>query len=258
MSLNPLTNYDEIFIRDVTLGIIMEFNRKIRWVNRWDNSSKLITIPVYYSLANDSRFLMDSFIDDIIGTRPDFNSDPIPRAMIYLDGVNIKTDEYTNPYVNLQYTDIQNGVLKRMFGKFRHIPVELTYKMSIRLSSEGDYFKCIQSIMDWLWPYSRYSVDYKGMKLSCRTSVNENFQVDINRQFDSITNNVSKKQLDINIPVHTYYLSPFKENKAKPYGCVKKVLFKGTLKSLDVNTEPPRFIGDDSYIEYKKKRNEKN
>lgn len=234
-------NYDEVFIRDVTLGVIGEFYRKIRWINTWDNKQKLITVPVYYGLGGDERFLLDAFIDDIIGKRPELNYDPIPRAHLTIDNINIKKDEFSNPNVYLEYEKVENdGTLKRLKSKMNRIPLELTFNMEIQMNTEIDSWKATQSIWDWLWSYKFFYITYNSMRIDCVYSVPDTFQTDIQRQITLDTKFI--KKINFSFSVHTEY--PIPNQEQKPIVVTKnKVRFFGDIRTLKNSKRGRYFLG---------------
>lgn len=240
---NDKFNYDEIFIRDITLGVISEFHRKIRWINTWNDTQKLITVPVYYGLAGDERFLLDAFIDDIIADRPDLNIDPMPRAHIVMSSNMVKQNEFTNPNVYFNYEKLESdGTLKREQNKFKVLPIKLSYSLEIRLKTEGDIMKCIQSLWDWFWNYKYFYVTYNSLRVDCVFVIPDDFQAEINRQIEFVSNNTTKN-VKINFEVHTNY--PVKPMESNPINMnCGRVVFKGRMWSLKSANIKRNFIGD--------------
>jgi hypothetical protein len=236
-------NFDDSFIRTITLGVISEFYRKIRWINKWQDKEKLITLPVYYGLTGDERFLLDAFIDDIIGNRPELNIDPIPRAHIVLDSENIKQAEFSNPNVYMNYEKVEkDGTLKKEINKFKVLPIQLSYSMEIKLKTEIDALKCVQSLWDWLWNYKYFYITYNSLRVDSVFIVPDDLQREINRQIDVSSSNNTMKTINFGFQVHTNYPVEPKESKPQLKNC-GKVIFKGKMHSLKDNMKTKTFIG---------------
>jgi len=241
-SLSKKYNYDETFIREVSLAVIGEFYRKIRWINVWEDKESLITVPVYYGLGGDSRYLLDAFIDDIVGKRPDLNIDPIPRAHITIENASVKKDEISNPNVYIEYEKIEDdGTLKRLKSKMQVLPIQINYNLEIRLNTEIDVWKATQSIWDWLWRYKYFYISYKSIRINCVYSIPDDYQNEIQRQIDMTPNNTIKK-INFQFSVHTEYYVPNKEQEPIIITKNKCKIF-GEIHSLDDLTDDRYFVG---------------
>ena len=97
---NQSFNYDDVFVRDVTITLVREFYRRVRWTNKFQDEERLVTVPFQYANIGDERLLMDAFLDDVTGEKLELNYDAIPRGVITLNNWSIKQNEYSNPNVN--------------------------------------------------------------------------------------------------------------------------------------------------------------
>ena len=59
-------NYDETFLRDLTICLLDTLEGRVKWVNRFTSGDVQVNVPFYYSLTGDDRFLLDAFTDDIV------------------------------------------------------------------------------------------------------------------------------------------------------------------------------------------------
>lgn len=244
-------NYDDVIIRDISVGVLSEIYRKIRWYNTWDDGKKLVTLPVYYGSVGDERFLYDAFIDDIVGIRPDLNIDAIPRAHLLFEGANVKRNEFSNPNVNLEFYKEENGILKKQSGKFRVLPIDISFSLKIELDSEIDIMKCYQSLWDWLWVYKYFYITYNSFRIDCVLITPDDYQNEIQREINGISGkDDTKKFIDIQFNVHAYYPIEPKETKPKLTNC-GKAIFKGRMWSLGKKDDDDTFIG--SNVNKKKK-----
>ncbi len=247
-------NWNEVFLRDVTIGLTSELYRKIRWFNRWQNGeTKLITVPFYYSMTGDDRFLLDAFVDDIPGQRPELNIDPVPRAVIELASWGAKKSEFTNPNVDIIMHEERDGELQQAIGKYRIIPMRMSYSIDIYLASEGDVFKCSQSILDWLWAYKHFYIDYKSMRIDAAFYIPDEQSTEIERTIAGLSGD-NAKHIKFNVDVHTYY--PVAPIKNKPIPINKKVRFKGNMWEGGLPPRGKNFLGD-SANEIKNNRNKR-
>ena len=238
-------NYDNVLIRDLTIGVLSEIHRKIRWTNTWNDVKKLVTLPVYYGMVGDERFLYDAFVDDIVGIRPDLNIDAIPRAHLIFENANIKRNEFSNPNVNMEFYKEENGILKKQAGKFRVLTIDATYNLKIELDSEIDIMKCYQSLWDWLWVYKYFYVTYNSFRIDCVLHTPDDYQQQITREIENIgSKDDTKKFIEINFNVHAFYPIEPKETKPTLTNC-GRAIFKGRMWSLGKQDDRRTFIGSD-------------
>lgn len=199
-------NYDNTFIRNLTVCVLDTLENKIKWINRFTSGDVNVNVPFYYSLTGDERFLLDAFQDDIVsdGNRMvELNTDIIPRGHITLNSINILSDEFANPNIWLR-TVVENDVeTKNILAKLRAIPISVNYDMEIKLESEVDVFKCTQALMDTLWLYKYMYFEYNYMNIDAIMSLPDSNQININRDKDLSSDNTIK--ITISFEVNTYY-----------------------------------------------------
>lgn len=240
---NQSFNYDDIFIRDITISLVKEFYRRVRWINKFKDVEKLITVPFQYSNVGDERFLMDAFVDDITGKRLELNYDAIPRGVITLNNWSIKQDEFSNPNVNFHTYEEENGVLKKVVGKYRPLPIKLTYDFSILLGTEIDTMKFNQAMWDFFWYYRFFHIEYKSVRIDCKLYVTNDVSLEIERQIQGIQGETDKK-ISFPVEVHTFYPIPPRESKSIPIN--KKVVFKGKTLTLKNKKPKKNWLGGDT------------
>lgn len=242
-------NYDDVILRNITLGAISEFYRKVRWINRWSDNDdntieKLITIPVYYSMVGDERFLLDAMVDEIVGTRPELNIDPKPRAHIELESATIKREEYANPNVNIEYYKEENGIMKKLIGKMRFLPIKANFKMKIVLSKEIELMKCQQSLWEFFFAYKFFYITHNGYRIDCILDVPDDKALTMTREIQGIkTKNDTDKFIEFSFDIHSYFpIEPIETPPIIATEC-NRVIFKGNTLSFKSTTDKKTFIG---------------
>lgn len=235
-------NYDDVFLRDVTTGLVSEFYRKIRWINTWNEQKKLITVPFQYANIGDERFLMDAFLDDVTGERLELNYDAIPRGVVTLNNWTVKQQEYTNPNVNFHTYEERNGELFKVVGKYRPLPIQFNFEVEILLGTEIDMWKCSQSIWDFFWHYKFYHIDYKSVRVDCAMYIPDSLEIEMQRQIEGLSGETDKK-IKFPVEVHSFYPIPPRESISQTSN--KKVVFKGSTWSLRTKGRKKRWIGGD-------------
>ncbi len=237
-------NYDDVFLRSATVGFIAQFHRKLTWENRFDDKTSIVTVPFYYSMTGDERFLLDAFLDDTVGNRPELNIDPKPRAIVTLTNRTTKTSEFTNPNVPIQvYKDV-DGQLQKTTSKYRVIPIKLTFDISISLNTEIELFKCEQSIWNLFYLYRYFKFEYNYFRLDAHMQLPDNNNTEIAREIGGL-NGEDIKSIKLSVDVHTYY--PVPPIQAPITSSNKKVKFKGSLWYLKNQNNQRKWLGGDNF-----------
>lgn len=203
MAIEKDMNYDDTFLRDVTVAVLETLNNRIYWYNKWENEKRKIDVPFYYSMTGDDRFLLDAFVDDIPGKRIEQNYDVVPRAIITLEETVIQSSEFTNPNVRVSRYIEDNSELKRVVSKIRSLPLQLTYDVKIRVASELDLFKCLQSIWNLIYQYQYFYFEHNFLRIDAAFRMPESLQIKIDRA-QNMTSDIYMEH-STRLDVHTYY-----------------------------------------------------
>ena len=199
-------NYDEVFLRDLTVCVLDTLEGRVNWVNKFTSGDVKVQVPFYYSLTGDERFLLDSFQDDVVSSNRfvDLNTDIIPRGHITLTNWQIRSDEFRNPNVWLRNVVDNNLEVKSTLNKVRAIPVTATYDMSILLKTEVDVFKCSQAIMNTLWLYKFMYFEYNYLNIDAVILQPDNSQIEITRE-KNLKSDGNVIKMSTTLEVQTFY-----------------------------------------------------
>jgi hypothetical protein len=203
-------NFEDVFFRDLTICVLDTLEGQVKWINRFSSGDKYVQVPFYYSMTGDERFLLDSFVDDIVsgdssgsGRYVELNTDMIPRGHITMTGFNIRSDEFANPNVWLKMV-VENEVeIRKLLARVRSIPVSVNYDLEILLSSELDIFKCSQAIMDTLWLYKFMYFEHNFMNIDAVILIPDTSSIELVREKNLTSDNTIK--LKVSFEVQTYY-----------------------------------------------------
>lgn len=203
MAIEKHMNYDDTFIRDVTVAFLATLHNRVYWYNIWHNETRKIEVPFYYSLTGDDRFLLDSFVDDIAGKRIEQNYDVIPRGVISLENTTIHSSEFTNPNVRISRAVEENDELKRVVSKLRALPLTLSYDIKIRVASELDLFKCQQAVWNLIYQYQYFYFEHNFIRIDAAFRFPDDFQTKIAREINMTTDVYMEHTFKLD--VNTYY-----------------------------------------------------
>lgn len=201
-----LYNYSDVFFRDVTTGLLDTLESTVKYYNRFEKEDhKIIDVPFYYALVGHETFLLDTFDDNIVNENRlnSMNVDVIPRGHITWKSTTIKSEEVANPNIKLNIVENINDEIITTQPYIRAIPLKFSYECVILVDTEIEAMKVSQALIDTLWLYCFFDIEYKGMIIPCVLEVPDDNSIDINRevQFGSGI----KKSVSLNIEVHTNY-----------------------------------------------------
>lgn len=202
-------NYDDTYFRMVGAALVKTMSRCITWINHFEQSKIRVVVPFYLSMGGDERFVLDAFVDDIVNSRIELNTDQIPRGILTFNGFNTEINEFANPNTYIAKKAVINGEMKSFLQKTKGIPVKLNYDVSIVLMSEIDVMKCSEKILHMLFNYMFFNFDYYGIKIDAVFILPDDKQVEINREQSLETDH--KKYIKFSIMVQTYYPSFFED-----------------------------------------------
>jgi hypothetical protein len=194
-----------VFIRSVGLSLCRTWSKKIRWINRFEDGTKIrVLVPYYLSLVGDENFVLDAFVDDITDKRVEINTDQVPRAIITFENASLVSSEFANPNQYLSQKAQINNEIRNIISKVKAAPVRLNYKVEIKLASERDLDLCHQKIWDAFFNYKFFRIDYYGLNIDANFKLPDDTTIEINRE-DSLTTDQRYKKITYNIEVITYY-----------------------------------------------------
>ena len=201
--IDELMNYDSVYFRDLTIAFKKTWSQKIWWFNRFTDKTVLVTVPFYYSMTGDERFLYDAFVDDTVGKRVELNTDQIPRGHLVLTSIVPNFSELANPHTWLKSSVDTDAETFRIISKVMAIPITATYDLEILLDSETDIMKCVAKIMNTIQIFKFFDLEHKGIYVEAVMKMPEGTEITIPRENNMSSE--SKISLKYSIEVKTHY-----------------------------------------------------
>jgi len=200
-------NMDDSFFRDLTICFLDKIEGQVKWVNKFTSGDVEVNVPFYYSLSGDERFLIDSFVDDIVSNNRyvELNTDIIPRGHVTLTNFAINSDQFRNPNVWVRdvFEDTEKKEVRSQLKKLRAIPITATYDIAILLKTEIDVFKCSQALMNTLWLYKFMYFEHNYMHIDAVLHIPDSSQIEIVRE--KTMSNDNNIKMNLSVEVKTYY-----------------------------------------------------
>jgi len=198
-------NFSDDFFRSLTVGILDTLEGEIYWTYRFSSGDKEVVVPFYYSMTGEEKFLLDTFVDDIVSDnrKTELNTDVIPRGVLTYLGHDILTDEIANPNVWIRMSIEDKDEIKKIMVKLKPMPVSVKYELFITLNSENDMFKCSAALMDTIGIYRYFAFQFNQMNITAVMQLPDSNQFEIVRQKDMASKN--EIMIKVNFEVKTYY-----------------------------------------------------
>lgn len=210
MNLDNIYNFDDVWIRNVSVSLCKSLTKNIRWINRFseggENNEGLkrrVLCPFYLSIPGDERFVLDAWVDDIRGERVELNTDQLPRAVVTFNSASPVSSEFANPNQYLSQQSHINSDIRNIVSKVKAVPMNLNYTVEMRLTSERDSYMALQKLLDTIYNYMFFRLDYYGLNIDAVMLLPDDESIEIPREIDMTTETTSV--LKFNLNVKSYY-----------------------------------------------------
>lgn len=180
-------NTDDVFDRQVLVGLLRILNRKIFYTQIWDNTEEgvqNVCVPFFYDFGgnnmNSERFIQDNYTyfssDECteIGLKKiDGNFDFYPQGRLSMASVNIDSGNITNRFVMGRYTKREHGKLKSYVSYLYSMPLTYTFNIEIRCENMNTAMKINQAYREFFYKNMRFHINYKGTIVPVRAGFPE-------------------------------------------------------------------------------------
>ena len=198
-------NFDNVYFRMISVGLTKTLSRCLSYINYFDDSKIRVVIPFYMSVAGSERFVIDAFVDDVVGSRVELNTDQLPKGIISFNGFNTVASELANSNQYISKNTEVNGKMINFLSKTKGIPVRINYDVVITVINEIDVFKISEKIMSMLFNYFYFNINYFSLKLDCSFNLPDDRTIEIVREQNLEAD--TKKHIKFPLVVNSYYPS---------------------------------------------------
>ena len=199
-------NTDNVHSRAVIVGLVNLLNTVVQYDNvLGDNNIDRITVPFFYSMTGDERFLQDFFLEwsDCVHPRhADGNYDVIPRGIVTLTSNTINTAAMTHRFVRGSYAKEIDGQLQTYNAFLNSIPLSMQFDVVVQTDTNLDAFKIQQSIIETFYKTQVYSVSYKGFRVPCQVGFPEDYGLE--KTFEFTYSTETKIEIKFSLTLETY------------------------------------------------------
>lgn len=137
---NTKYNYNDLFLRNVLIGVSSFMKNKINIIYRSEEQGDYVhNIPFYFKTGADTQYLIDSFMDDIPDIRVKGNTDIIPRATIGFESWQYVSETFTNPTVWYTVPEMnEDEELVSLYRQIKWVPIDIS----------GQFEFCVETIYE--------------------------------------------------------------------------------------------------------------
>jgi hypothetical protein len=201
-----INNYDNNFLRIVSIGLAKTFNKSIRWINYFEekNTKMRVIVPFYLSLVGEENFVLDTFSDDIVGKRVQLNTDQITRGVITIKNISTRSSDFANPNQYLSQKAKINSELRKIISKVKAVPVTINYEIKITCENNRDLGTCWAKIQDTIFNYMFFRFEYFGLPIDGFFKLPDDNSIEFPTEINMESQN-NRFPLTFNLDIKTYY-----------------------------------------------------
>lgn len=200
-------NNQQLFFSIILKGFIYKINQEL--------SLRDIKVPHYILNTGDDIMYLEVKGQDHSIERPmvsgqtpvvsneDFIYSQVPRCMIQPKGVNIPTDQLSNPYSHGSFELEYDDMIYTFRAEFRRLPITYGVSLKYYFDSFTDMIDVAQQIIANLSFINRYNVVYLGRKIECSYNIPDSFDGEYMAEFDGITTDSKYRTLALDFDIQT-------------------------------------------------------
>lgn len=193
-------NAQENFFKALYMGFLYDINKKIK--------IRGCEIPhIVLNTGDDIMFLevkgQDHSKEPAEVVNEDYVYNQVPRAMVQFNGVNMQTDQLTNPFArgkfSLLYKDFVHGVT----AEFKRMPVKCEASVKYYLDNFSDLLDTTQALITNLAFVNDYNITYMGQTIFCTYTLPDSVDNQIQMEFDGITTDSKNRTVEVNLELES-------------------------------------------------------
>lgn len=196
----------------------------------YDINDKLLVrgIPIDHFILNTGDDIMylekkgvDQSKEPLEQTNEDYIYNTIPRCIVTPSGINILTDQLTNPYTNGSFQIEDDDNIYQFHAEYRRMPIEMSVGLKYYFNSFSDVLECTQQICAKLAFINNFKVNYLGQTISSTYQIPESIDPEMNMEFDGLTTDSKYRSISLDLRVLSN-IPVIKPKTIVPADCVVK------------------------------------
>lgn len=187
MAFNETYNFDDVFVRNIIVGVLDFLNRKVQYRQTSDSGTNLLSVPYFFEMGSDERFFQDFYINyghDCDGpVYAEGNYEPVPRGILSLSSISINSAALTNKFVRGTYnktvkTDSGGTEIKAYSAFLSVVPISMTFGIKVICNTTLESMKIIQETISTFYRAGKFQVDFNGFRVESQIGFSNEYGVD--------------------------------------------------------------------------------
>jgi len=202
-------NYDDVFFRSVSIGLVNLLTNKLHiWLRKSDTEYIDVEIPFFYDHSGDERFIQDMFmgnsLDDCIDLKQAEGSyEQVPRGHVKLTSCSINTSMLTNRFVRGEFRkENDDGQLITHNAPINHIPLDLSFEIKMVLDGELNALKVWQRLIETFYKTNIFVFLWSGFVIRAQVGFPESH--DLQKNSETSYGESKTFEIPFNLEVQTY------------------------------------------------------
>ena len=226
-------NKDNSIIRYIVVAFISEMHNNLKYTNIIGEDEKQeITIPFYYSVTGQERFLLDAFLKDVVVDENNETAigtyDQVPRGIIQLDSMSIDAAALVNKFIRTEINEKVDKQLKTFSYETAIIPLVFNFNVTILANNNIEMFKITEALIKTFYKNKTFQVDLGGYRVAGNIKLPEDFTHNKLFEFGF----TDKKLHQVEFPIEVYSFMPNFNEESKMFKGNRIEEFVHTIDSL--------------------------
>lgn len=193
-------NNHESFFSILIKGLIVSLNSLIKSANK--------SIPHFILHTGDEQMYLenkgqDASIEPTQISNEDYIYNTIPRCIITPGGIDIISDQITNPYIRGNFQIDLDDNIYTISAEFRRMPIKLTVDLKYYLNTYTELLNIIQELITNCTFIRNFNIVYLGQNIICSYKLPENFSGEHLMEIDETLTDTRYKTLNLSLEVET-------------------------------------------------------
>lgn len=196
---DDLYNRDERFFAVLLKGLIAWLNQNIILYNKPINHFIFNTGSSYmYVEKNGYEFKWSET------TGEDQMYMHLPRCVIEMQGINIPTEELSQPHCRSTYERRDGKDIKAFNAEIRRMPVELNVELKYTLANFNETIVLLQELLDKIVFQKYFNITYLGKVIECSIELPLDYTTEINK-IDMTSPEMNQKNITLSVKICSNY-----------------------------------------------------
>lgn len=193
-------NNQQNFFKTVIKGFLFDINKYI--------SIRGEKVPHYILSTGDAEMYVElmgnGYSDDVCDMPSDsFVYTQVPRCIVQPKGVNIETDQLSNPYTRMHFDLEHDNQVYGLTAEARRMPIKMEFELKYYMKTMTDCFELAQQVTtNWMF-LKNFFILYMGQSIECSYKIPETLDTEYSVDFDFSSTELRDRTLSLSIELQT-------------------------------------------------------